>query len=187
VSADPRSASGPVDAVTPNPQDAPSRNASRAPYSRDLFKERFESLVAVCRIQGSSVWVALLEVDHLKSVSDEYGQAVVEAVGINAARRLSELLPSTAVVARLSVDEIAVLLLDVTDLVEAARIAETMRVAIGRPMEHRHVGADVTVTVSTGLTLTHRDDQFRDVIFRASNALNDAQNDGGDCVAAVAP
>lgn len=98
---------------------------------------------------GRRFAIALLDVDHFKSVNDRFGHAAGDAALRACAEACRRELRGRGVVARVGGEEFAVILDDVT-LDEAAAMIERVRAAIAaRPVAVE--GGEIALTVSAGL------------------------------------
>lgn len=96
-----------------------------------LFNRRFvhqygTEVMARCRRHRRPFSVLLIDIDHFKSVNDEWGHAAGDTALRAVADRLSDLLPEQVVTARYGGEEFIVLLAD-TAQGEATDMAETIR------------------------------------------------------------
>ncbi len=107
---------------------------------------RISSLLAR---QGRPLAVLAVDVDHFKTVNDEYGHAVGDIVLLNVATALKESVRVHDVVGRTGGEEFVVLLPD-TDGPSAAALAERMRLEVSRRSVPGLDGARLEVTVTIG-------------------------------------
>lgn len=102
--------------------------------------------------EGSRFAVMVIDLDRFKSVNDRYGHAAGDAVLVEVARRLTDNLRITDLLARIGGEEFLVALPQTT-LDEAHEVAERLREAIsGVPMQLPS-GERVRVTASIGVAL----------------------------------
>lgn len=133
-------------------------------------------MVTRCKRYRRPLSVLSVDIDHFKSVNDTWGHEVGDEV----LRLVGQCLPAgveqSALCARLSGEELVVLLPE-TELSEAARLAEALRERV----EHAavSVGDDkVHVTISLGCAQWRRREEAPALLKRADKKLYDAKHDG---------
>jgi diguanylate cyclase (GGDEF)-like protein len=93
-----------------------------------------------------------LDLDRFKVINDSLGHIAGDQLLVQLARRLEECIRTTDTVARLGGDEFAILLSDIEDDTDAARVAERIREELARPF---HLGGhEVYTSASIGITLS---------------------------------
>lgn len=129
--------------------------------------------------------VAMLDVDHFKSINDEHGHAAGDEVLRAIVRTCLREIRASDVLARYGGEEL-VLLLPETSLSDATAVVERILAAIRRePVETRD-GA-IAVTVSGGVAEWKRGESLDDLLRRADEALYAAKGAGRDRVASAFP
>jgi diguanylate cyclase (GGDEF)-like protein len=125
----------------------------------------------------------LLDLDRFKDVNDALGHDVGDQLLVAVARRIAAIEPSQGTVARLGGDEFAIL--SVTRTVdEAARLAEDVVEALGRPVRLDRLRIDLTASVGIARHTDGRDG-FTDLMRQADVAMYQAKR-RGDAIAAYA-
>lgn len=127
----------------------------------------------------------LIDLDHFKSANDRYGHGVGDALLVEAARRLREVVRPSDIVSRLGGDEFAILALgalpDTADPL-AGRVRETLRP--GLVIE----GAELPVTASIGIACAPEHGQEGEALLRAAGlALYEAKAQGRNTVIRFEP
>jgi diguanylate cyclase (GGDEF)-like protein len=121
--------------------------------NRALFADRLARAVARAARNGSAVAVLFLDLDDFKSVNDrlghDAGDEVLRAVG----DRLKSCVRSGDTAARLGGDEFALLLENLADPDEPARVAERVAHALTQPLE-LEMGR-VAIAASIGISVNH--------------------------------
>jgi len=121
--------------------------------------------------------IAMLDLDHFKTVNDKYGHLVGDKVLIDVARcAMAQLRPYDKIF-RYGGEEFLLSLPD-TDLVEGRKIIERLRETIGSLTHEASGGAPFHVTVSCGLALLAPDVPVEQSIERADRALYAAKEMG---------
>lgn len=131
--------------------------------------------------------VLLLDLDRFKRINDTFGHLAGDAVLKEVAATLSEQLEPGMVLGRYGGEEFAILLPGCTDLAQAKRVAERLRVAVEARLVKSPTSDELLeVTVSIGLTLAQRGEGVEDLLNRADECLYMAKMAGRNCVVAEA-
>src|SRR5437870_5736661 len=143
--------------------------------NRALFAERLEH--AMVRAGEGSVAVLFLDMDNFKTVNDKLGHAAGDALLLATTERLLRCVRREDTVARLGGDEFTVLLEDMRDPSDAARMAERIGVSLQTPFDV--AGQQVLVSSSIGIALdTHRSHRPDDLLREADMAMYRAKSGG---------
>ena len=122
----------------------------------------------------------MLDIDHFKAVNDRYGHAAGDHVIRAVASAASDELRPCDLLGRLGGEEFAFVLPD-CDIVQAAALAERLRLAVARRKIEANPG--IGVTASFGVTeLADADGCLSDLLARADAALYRAKECGRDRV-----
>ena len=125
----------------------------------------------------------MIDIDHFKSVNDEYGHSVGDQVLIEVTEKCKDNLRYHDIVARLGGEEFCILL-PYTNAIQAEGIAERLRGKI-ESMQIISEGYRINVTVSVGLSLVCSDDfDGHDAMQRADHKLLEAKTNGRNRVCA---
>jgi diguanylate cyclase (GGDEF)-like protein len=93
-----------------------------------------------------------LDLDRFKVINDSLGHLAGDQLLVQLARRLEGCVRGADTVARLGGDEFAILLSDIEDYADAARVAERIQEELARPF---HLGGhEVYTSASIGITLS---------------------------------
>jgi diguanylate cyclase (GGDEF)-like protein len=161
------------------------RNARRADVIRENAEEQMrrslldeltglpnrrclEERLAAHLASGGQATTMVLDLDRFKDINDTLGHRTGDALLRMVAERLDRNVPSDALVARLSGDEYAVLLLTADDATTAS-VVSLVRHAFSLPYELE--GLQVTVEASLGVARTSRDGESSDVLRQADIAM----------------
>lgn len=132
--------------------------------NHDRFFDLLDS--AVARRHGAEqLAFAALDLDRFDEINDALGYAGGDEVLAEIGRRLREVLPPSAAIARLGSDEFA-LMITGKNAEAAVFIADTVRQALARPI---WVNQYVQVGVSIGLAVAPRDGVSRDELTRRAD------------------
>ncbi|BCM24279.1 sensor domain-containing diguanylate cyclase [Methyloradius palustris] len=117
--------------------------------NRRLFYDRLNQ--AMARIKRTEKTLALLfiDLDHFKEVNDQFGHQVGDELLIQVANRLIAVVRASDTVARLGGDEFMVILSELNESSDAAKIAQSLVESIFKPFyianETMHISASIGV------------------------------------------
>ena len=153
--------------------------------NRRTFIDALNRAIARARASGkSTLCVAILDIDHFKSINDRFGHPAGDTVLRMVAKRTTESLRSRDVVGRLGGEEFGVIL-PAADTSTAQIACDRMREALcASPIATSD--AIIQVTASIGVAQLQDDDDAARLIARADAALYEAKNAGRNqvCLAA---
>ncbi|MEM7247766.1 MAG: diguanylate cyclase, partial [Acidobacteriota bacterium] len=140
-------------------------------HDRRYFEECLERDLALARRHGLTMAVAILDVDHFRSVNTRFGHPGGDRVLRSVAARLQSLQRSESMVARFGGEEFAVLLRGV-DAAGAGVFAERMRHAMAtEPFPLGKESINLTVSIGLAVTSTDGTTEARALIDRADRYL----------------
>lgn len=116
---------------------------------------------------ANSFAVLFVDLDHFKVVNDSFGHLAGDELLVEVARRLAGCLRSVDTLARLGGDEFALLLEEVQEPSDAARVAERLQVALSNPMTIRE--SEVFTSASIGIALSTRADDAPQHLLRSAD------------------
>ncbi|SMD07518.1 GGDEF domain-containing protein [Rhizobium sp. RU36D] len=155
--------------------------AARDPLTNIFNRRRFFQLaserVAESLVQGRPVTLAVLDIDHFKSVNDRYGHAMGDRVLCDVADLLDHGIGEGNLVARAGGEEFFALLPG-HDQSAASDVMERLRNDVAA-MRVEDRGLELTVTISIGLAqLSAGEEDLWACLRRADHALYDAKHGG---------
>lgn len=119
--------------------------------NRVLMADRIDHALAIARRRRSFCAVLFVDLDRYKQMNDSLGPATEEAVLRHAARRLESVVRESDSVSRFGGDEFVVLLTEVGEPSDAARLAAKMLDALSAPSrigEHMlHLSASIGIAI----------------------------------------
>ena len=120
--------------------------------NRALFQDRVEHALARAVRRGTTVGMAMLDLDDFKIVNDTRGHSAGDALLCEVANRLQTMLRSSTTIARLGGDEFAILIEDLNDSSQVGRLTERMLKPFRAPFTV--YGEEVATSASIGLVLS---------------------------------
>lgn len=124
--------------------------------------------------------VAMLDVDHFKSINDNYGHQVGDEVLTTIATVVQNCLRNIDNFGRYGGEEFLLIMFQ-TKIPGAQVSAERIRKALS-DLEYPNISSDFKVTMSMGLAEHRLGETLEDILARADNALYLAKHRGRDCV-----
>ncbi len=144
--------------------------------NRLAYDQRLEQEYARWNRFQQPLCIAAWDIDHFKRINDAYGHRAGDKVLRIVAETLAERLRETDFLARYGGEEF-VMILPGTDLADAARVLDEMRVAVGQLGFHFRSNP-VSVTVSGGVSAFREGDSPDEVFERADRSLYRAKQAG---------
>ena len=164
-------------------------------WNRRYALPNLEQLVETASLGGRQVAVMLADLDHFKTVNDQHGHLIGDAVLKEVARRLQLHLRSTDMLARFGGEEFLVILPE-TDCARAATTAQRLIDAVSAtPIEVCDAGLEISVSISIGIAVgpqslsghgasggaAHGPAPGAELLAAADRALYSAKRDGRAC------
>lgn len=147
-------------------------------YNRRYFEEQANSEFYRAKRHNTPLALISLDIDHFKSINDNYGHAAGDKVLVAFAQNLKKQLREYDIVARIGGEEFSIILPNTT-MKEALVVAERIRLKQQSLMIEVANNSYITVTVSTGATqktVTHQ--HFDEMLLEADKALYQAKTRG---------
>lgn len=137
-------------------------------HRRWYGEQRLEELVE----SGAVVAVAMIDIDHFKSINDTHGHAAGDAVLTAVGKAITATIRLGDVACRYGGEEFLVILPSITN--QGAQLAgERLRAAIEAISD-----MPAQVTVSIGIACVHIDEAALELVTRADRSLYEAKNNG---------
>jgi two-component system, cell cycle response regulator len=149
-------------------------------FNRRYVLTRLAGLISGARRHGRPLSVAMIDIDHFKTLNDAYGHDVGDAALVATTVALRDRLRAEDELGRLGGEEFLALLPDASEGA-AAIVAESLRASVER-MRTRTGGLELAVTVSVGWATWDGEEDADALVKRADNALYDAKNAGRNAV-----
>jgi len=132
--------------------------------NRRLFNDRLTLELAHAHRNQQKLAMMLLDLDHFKDVNDTLGHSVGDKLLQVVGGRLTSLLRQSDTVARMGGDEFMLLLPEMDQMENAARIAAKILGAFRRPFEFD--GHKFHITTSIGIALYPNDGEDADALMK---------------------
>lgn len=157
-------------------------NARRDPLTELPNRRAFEETFADIMATGQTVWLAVCDIDHFKSVNDRFGHAVGDRVLKAIGKALADECEGHFV-ARYGGEEFIILFRNL-DIGQVRSSMDHVRAHIAdKRYKLRETDATLgAVTLSAGITQAIRGDTARAVFQRADALLYAAKSEGRNCI-----
>jgi diguanylate cyclase (GGDEF)-like protein len=145
--------------------------------NRSLFLDRFDQTLAAGERNQWRIGVLFIDLDHFKAVNDTLGHAAGDRLLIQVSHRLKECVRTGDTVGRLSGDEFAIVLVNLSRTEDARLVAQKVVAALRLPFvleaDEVHISASVGIAIypSDGLLAL-------DLMKNADKAMYDAKAAG---------
>jgi diguanylate cyclase (GGDEF)-like protein len=152
--------------------------------ARAALMQQGEELLQRLTTQGQSAAVLMLDIDHFKSVNDQYGHATGDLLLIEFARTISAALRPQDLFGRIGGEEFAIVLPQISQE-QAHAVAQRLCEVVRQSSFASAHGAPLHVTVSIGLRHVSKlgaPDTLDELLRHADNALYRAKLNGRDRV-----
>ncbi len=146
--------------------------------NRRYFSMIFDREMARIQREGGSSYIAILDIDHFKTVNDSFGHPIGDCVLMDISQLLKNSIRETDLAARWGGEEFIILLTDIDDDI-AIEIMERIRSSIEQ-RQLETVNAVICYTASIGIAKVRSelDNPLHEVYSRADSALYSAKTQG---------
>ena len=138
-------------------------------------------LMALGERYGNTLAVAVIGIDYLKEVEEQYSESVTDNALVVIADELGDTLRMPDRLGRWGDDQFIALLPE-TPIEGARHIGERLREAVSRAQFQGKRGVALTLTASIGVTMFRLGDDLQSLLARANRAMNLARSQGSDRV-----
>jgi len=148
-------------------------------YNRRIFEEIAVKEWERARRSKSILTVALFDIDHFKSVNDNFGHLIGDQVLINLANLCLSNMRSMDVFARYGGEEFVILMPD-ADQISAHRTMERLRKTVEKTPLANYENTDILVTISAGIATWMGEEStiFHILLEQADQALYTSKETG---------
>jgi diguanylate cyclase (GGDEF)-like protein/PAS domain S-box-containing protein len=154
--------------------------------NRAQFQRKFDEAIEDAELNGSTIGLVMVDVDHFKDINDTLGHDAGDALLKSLADQMSQVFRSTDVVARLGGDEFAILLRDLETEQDLVRPLEALREILAAPVEYKGQGFRISTSIGAALH-NDRDADPMHLMKNADIALYQAKEQGRDRVVVFQP
>jgi len=153
--------------------------------NRMQFQHLLQQSIARAKRSRQYLGLLYLDVDRFKDINDTFGHAAGDTSLEVFSRRITDVMPESAIPGRLAGDEFSILLSPCDNLEkvieQAANVGGKILRAVGKPFEVQ--GEEIFMTTSVGIAIYPRDgDNVVDLLRKADAALYQAKKAGGNCI-----
>ncbi len=149
---------------------------TQLPNRRHLMGRLAQALIDARR-QHARAALLFIDLDHFKTVNDSLGHQAGDLLLCEMARRLRSAVPAPALSARLGSDQFAVVLPDIHNRGDAARVADRL-LADMRAVFHIE-GTPLSLSPSIGIAVFPEDGQGADELIRRADAAMHTAKEAG--------
>ncbi len=129
--------------------------------------------------EENNIAVFSIDIDNFNQINEIIGHEAGDQYLISIAERLQEFKPKSATLSRMSGDEFALILPEISTPEEASELATLLLKQIEQPFPH--IQEDITCTGSIGIAFGENEDYKAETILKnAKLALHRAKEDGGN-------
>ncbi len=136
--------------------------------NRSLFTDRLQRAVLKARRDKTIFAILYIDIDHFKSINDQYGHIAGDEVLKAASNRMMACIRDSDSLGRLGGDEFTVLLVDLQKPEDALRIAKKMQSAIAMGVSVH--GQMIATTISVGISIYPNDADSEEGLFKCADA-----------------
>ncbi|MCL2874826.1 MAG: EAL domain-containing protein [Betaproteobacteria bacterium] len=148
--------------------------------NRLLFNDRLGNALLQAHRNRRPLAILFIDLDHFKAINDSLGHKKGDALIIAASERLASLLREGDTLARISGDEFALLLPEITSHADALSLASRILQEFSRPfgLDRR----EFFISTSIGIAIYPSDGESEDILMKNANiALHHAKDAGRSC------
>lgn len=142
--------------------------------NRRLFKEQLIKALKDLQEKHDGLAVIMMDIDHFKSINDQFGHDIGDMVIVEFGKRMSEVIRECDIVARLGGDEFVILLPGIGTIENAVIIADKIKNSMQQPWNIEGNLLEVTISMGIAMAPTHCIDSYA-LLKTADIALYDAK------------
>ena len=151
--------------------------------NRSLMLKHIEQAVDNAWRTGRVPAVHFIDVDRFKNINDSLGHSAGDDVLVAVAQRLTNAVPATAIVGRISGDEFVVLEPDSVSDIEAMKTAERLLECFREPLALRQGDVFVSASIGVACSIAADSPSPEELLRHADAAMYRAKDAGRNCIA----
>ncbi len=147
--------------------------------NRQLYKDRFDQLLAISRRHAKQFALIYLDLDRFKPINDKLGHQIGDKLLVTVAQRLTQLVRASDTVSRLGGDEFAILVSEIHDPHDVTVMAGKILTALALPFDIE--GHTLRISGSLGVAFypDHGTD-METLMSKADTAMYQAKKNGSN-------
>jgi len=147
--------------------------------NRRLFTDRLDQAIKLADREKSKLAVLFFDLDHFKTINDSLGHSIGDQMLIEVGTRISQCMREIDSVSRLSGDEFAALITDISDIGDVITVVSKIIEAIRNPFKIKNY--ELHVTISIGISVYPDDGKTYEILLQnADTAMYCAKSSGRD-------
>ena len=147
--------------------------------NRRLFIDRLDQAIKLADREQSKLAVLFFDLDHFKTINDSLGHSIGDQMLIEVGTRISQCMREIDSVSRLSGDEFAALITDISDIGDVITVVSKIIEAIRNPFKIKNY--ELHVTISIGISVYPDDGKTYEILLQnADTAMYCAKSSGRD-------
>ena len=135
--------------------------------NRDLFFNKLNAAIIQAQRHESELGVLFIDLDNFKSINDSFGHHQGDLFLVKIAECLQKNVRETDTVARLSGDEFAIIIEDLSSAADASSVVNKLISALFSPINLNN--EEVELTASIGISIFPRDGRSADTLLRRAD------------------
>ena len=159
------------------------RDALTGAYNRGFFDNELQREFELSNRQSLPFTVAMIDIDHFKSINDKYGHPVGDAILIAVVREIFGQIRQDDIFARYGGEEFT-LILPGTSLLSSAKLLVRLKDSVSAIRHQYEDGSEIKITISIGVVSNmdggERFEHHADLVRAADQALYAAKHAGRD-------
>ncbi len=148
--------------------------------NRRYFDDHIKRIVSKARRDEVSLAVLYIDLDKFKPINDTYGHDIGDLVLQTISTRLSSLLRTEDLIARVGGDEFILTIFPVPEQAYLDKIAERILTACNKPMTIENKQYQLSASIGIALDTSQKLDE-QQLINTADKAMYQAKKQGGNC------
>ena len=145
--------------------------------NRRLFFDRFELALANAKRSGKKMAILSIDLDYFKTINDQMGHDIGDAVLVEAAVRMKALLRKVDIVARFGGDEFVLMLWEINHQADAVTVVQKILNAFRQPFKVGEYRFNLSVSIG-GAICPDEGQDIDDLIKKSDEALYFVKSQG---------